>query len=159
MNLQDFFGHNPHRPDHPDFWRLSGIVLRLDSLVSEAPDEDAKDRAWGENLARWIDSDDALYYMAFQRSARALEADTMDKVRENMGTLTRMMVLYSEGFQIGAEFVIERMASKELSELNEDQLRLLLSNYERHVRKAHEEGAEPLTVADYFKSFEPGDES
>lgn len=158
MNIEDIFGSMPHRPDHPDFWRLSGIILRLDSLVSNdvAPTEDDKEEAYEGNVARWIDSYDALIYMAFQRSCRAANAATISDVQKQMGTITRMMTLYTEGFQVGAEFVTERTASKELDDLDETGLRLLLSNYELHVKKAHEDGAEPLPVAEFANTLGNG---
>lgn len=33
--IEDVFGEAPGRPDHPDFWRLSEIILQLDSAIAE----------------------------------------------------------------------------------------------------------------------------
>lgn len=152
MNLSDIFGEMPHRPDNPDFWRLSSIILRLDGLIDSQPDEDAKEEAYEGNLARWIDHQDALVYMAFQRAARAANAPTVADVRKQMGTITRMMALYAEAFQVGAEFVSGRDTDRSLDDLRETGLRLLLTHYEQHVQQAHEKGEKPLTVAEFSET-------
>ena len=67
MSLNDIFGQFPGRPDHPDFARLSEIVLQQDGR-SYDPDFD-----YGEYMARYIDPA-SIRHMAQQRCQRTLES-------------------------------------------------------------------------------------
>lgn len=105
MGINDIFegGEFPLRPDHPDFWRLSEIILQMDGAMGAATTDDERDDAW----ARFIDEKifgKALYYMAFQRAARSLGITTVGEAQENVAMLTRMTVLYSEAFAVGVAF-------------------------------------------------------
>lgn len=55
----------PHRPQHPDFWRLSEIVLRHDAV---SQDELAMILLLGEHL-----DNESLEYMALQRGLVAAQ--------------------------------------------------------------------------------------
>lgn len=73
MDLNEFFGKMPERPDHPDFWKLSNVCLKLDSgLDPTNPDEGAKERQYQARLDE-IDIDGkSLAYVATQRAYRVL---------------------------------------------------------------------------------------
>lgn len=74
--MDDFFGTFPRRPNHPDFWKLSSVVLSLDAdsdkgyevVVGEVIDVDSlthcaeqrTGRIFGprnlaENVSSWMD--------------------------------------------------------------------------------------------------------
>lgn len=61
------FGERPDRPDHPDFWRMSEVVLGLDSEAMED----------GKDIPRIADGRidmETLEYMAEHRVGTFLEA-------------------------------------------------------------------------------------
>lgn len=103
MDLNNVFGGFDQRPESPDFWRLSEIILRLDGMIAEAKDEDERNRLYNENVERWVDGD-SLFYLALQRGMRALGITKVGEVRQNAPLLTRMAILYAEGFQVGTEY-------------------------------------------------------
>lgn len=157
MDLNDFFGPSPGnlRPNHPDFWRLSSIVLKYDGRMDEARTQEEKEAVWTNNVQRWVD-EDSLNYMAMQRAMRALGVQTQGELRQHADTIIRMNVLYQEAFQFGAEFATEpHVKGTDIDELSETGLRLLLSAYQQHVLKAHEAGEKPLTVAEFYKTIYP----
>lgn len=102
MSTDDIFGAFPGRPDHNDFWKLSDIILKLDGRMQEAT-EDEKEKVWRENIARWVD-EDSVNYMAMQRAMRALGFETAGELQANLHLMVLAMTLYTEGFQVGAEF-------------------------------------------------------
>lgn len=69
----EFFGAMPHRPDHPDFWKLSNVLLSMDQGLDPADlDEEAKDRAFKARIAEIGIDEQTLSYAATQRTFRAL---------------------------------------------------------------------------------------
>ncbi len=66
--LEDVFGRNPHRPNHPDFWRMSEILLGNDGAMDEAPDE-MKESIWRDRVASVVDVQ-SVTYMAVQRALK-----------------------------------------------------------------------------------------
>lgn len=152
MNLNDIFGNFPNRPDHSDFWRISSILLKLDARMEEAKSTGDQDKVWEDNVARWIDSD-SLNYSAMQRAFRPLGVQTRGDLIKVQDKVIMLNVMWQEGFQIGAEFATEPSKGEALADLNETELRLLLSNYEKHVMEQARRGNEPLSVADFFNSF------
>lgn len=58
----------PDRPDHPDFWRLSDVVLQQDGALQEAVDKDAE---YDRIIAEHVDLDSVMY-LAQQRAQRVL---------------------------------------------------------------------------------------
>lgn len=107
--LGDIFGSFPNRPDHPDFWKLSDMVLKYDGRFEAAADHDEKERIWKEAVSAHIDSD-ALIYMGFQRAIRALGVDTPGEVAKHFSELAKLTTLYAEGFVFGAEFEASKKA-------------------------------------------------
>lgn len=100
MDINDFFGPNANRPDHPDFWRLSETILGYDAGIDMAVD---KDKFWEDAVDAVVDRNSVMY-MAFQRAARAYNCETVGDVVQHVGEITKATVLYIEGFLMGAEF-------------------------------------------------------
>jgi hypothetical protein len=145
------FGHFLNRPDHPDFWRISSILLKLDGRMQEA-DESERDEVYENNVARWVDGD-TLNYSAIQRAMRPLGVVTRNDLIKYQDKVVVLSAMWQEGFQVGAEFVTETIEGKTIAELNEIELRLLLSNYEKHVMERARENQNPLSVADFFNAL------
>jgi hypothetical protein len=61
--MDEVFGHDPNRPEHPDLWRLVEIILRTDG-AAEAGEKIVRTR-----LARAADLG-SLRYLALQRAKR-----------------------------------------------------------------------------------------
>lgn len=73
----EFFGAMPHRPDHPDFWKLSNVLLKMDAgLDPSNPDEEAKERQFKARLAEIGIDERSLSYAATQRAFRILGVET-----------------------------------------------------------------------------------
>ena len=83
----------PNRPNHPDFWRMSEIVIEMDRRTEAHPDK------FEEIVGEIVDLD-SLIYMATQRSLRAA---TLGRA-----TPTSIMVhgtaLWIDAFTVGYKF-------------------------------------------------------
>lgn len=112
MDIGDLFGPNPQRPDTPEFWRMSEIILKLDGRMDAARTDEEKEVVWNDNVEKWAGDQDALVFVAFQRAMRVLELSTVGDVKANMDILLRLMVLYSEAFQVGAEYHAQTIAKE-----------------------------------------------
>lgn len=99
----DVFGQNPNRPAHPDFWRLSEIVLANDGRVEEAFDQE---KAWKDTVADVVDVE-SIVYMASQRVMLMMGPPQPGNVTDH-ATLT---ALYIDAFLTGALF--ERRGGKQ----------------------------------------------
>jgi len=102
------FGHNPGRPDHPDFWKLSDQVLKLDGRMQAAPDDEAKERVWQESVAEADIDMECLVYMATQRVFRILGIQTKADLFAKSTEVAKLTTVYMEGFLIGSMFQKER---------------------------------------------------
>lgn len=154
MNISDIFGNFRHRPNHPHFWRLSNIILKLDGRMDAAATDDQKDAVWTDNLTTYVDEPSANY-MAFQRASRMFGVVTVADVRKHADDILRPMVAWLEGFQVGAEFATHSLEdSNSLRDLDETGLRLLLGHYEKHVMKSLDDSVTPMSVAEFYETFE-----
>jgi hypothetical protein len=88
--MDDAFGKIPGRPDHPDFWKLSQIVLRTDGRLEADPD------AFRSTVSSVIDLE-SLTYFARQRVMRLFPG------QPERSTIA-LMSLYMDAFIMGAEF-------------------------------------------------------
>jgi hypothetical protein len=61
--MTDAFDPHPGRPDHPDFWKLSDVILQQDGKTE---DEDFDLAAWVSEVCDL----DVVFYMAMQRGLR-----------------------------------------------------------------------------------------
>lgn len=103
MDINDFFGGPSARPDHPDFWKLSSIILKYDGRIDEAPNDEAKQKVWDEAMAESGLDGESVVYMGLQRAMRALGVQTVGQAREHMGDLSRMASLYAEAVLLGVQ--------------------------------------------------------
>jgi len=69
--MTEFFGDVPGRPDHPDFWKLSAILLGMDA--------DASDTEGFEKAVAHVDPR-SLTYTAMQRAQRTYRGDNPDAI-------------------------------------------------------------------------------
>lgn len=106
-DLNDLFGQMPNRPNHPDFWKLSQVLLKLDSgLDVTNPDEEAKERQHQKRLAEIGIDSECLAYAALQRSFRALginsTQDMLDPQKQLMATM--LSSVWVDAFAAGVFF-------------------------------------------------------
>lgn len=80
------------RPEHPDFMKLSTIILDLDAN----PDID-------KVLEGFVDRD-SLLYMASQRAFRVLHIKTLGDLLGRETQVAMLASVYTEGFMMGARF-------------------------------------------------------
>ena len=103
-DLGSMFPGPKSRPDHPDFWRLSELLLKLDSdLDPSNPDEAAKEAQWQARMAEVEVDLDSLTYSAMQRAFRIvgiqnpLELIDPQKMRQ----VALLTSVWLEGFAAG----------------------------------------------------------
>lgn len=84
------FGDFPDRPDHPDFWKLSDVVLQHDGLTEDA-DFDIQ-----AHLATVLDPD-SLRYMLAARVKRSHD-------RSGAPALVQAQAAWLDGFMIGVAY-------------------------------------------------------
>jgi hypothetical protein len=95
MDLRDVFG-NFERPEHPDFWLLSSVLLRLDGAM------EAGDTTFEEVTSRAINIDAALY-VAIERVARACDLIGLPVNEKTLPIINGMVALYMEALIVGRE--------------------------------------------------------
>lgn len=86
----------PNRPQHPDFWRLSEIILQMDGDTTEGKQE------FEEQIAKNVDVRSATY-MAEQRSMFAM-SQVVTPIMGAYEIQTLLAVMWLEGFLSGARF-------------------------------------------------------
>lgn len=67
--MDEVFGKRPKRPDHPDFWRISEILLANDGAMEAATGQDEKDVEWRRRVESVVDIESATY-AGIQRALR-----------------------------------------------------------------------------------------
>lgn len=95
----------PNRPDHPDYWRLSEVVLRLDAWGSDPrirtvqflAGPNAKDPV-DELFERTIDPA-TLVYFANQRALRVA------KILPEKPPHEQLRAAWIDGFMLGSHFI------------------------------------------------------
>lgn len=70
MDLRDVFGDMQNRPDHPDLWKLSQILLAQDGDIVPGGDQDANEEAYARRIADAGIDGEVLAYVATQRAFR-----------------------------------------------------------------------------------------
>jgi hypothetical protein len=95
VSLNDLFGPYPGRPDHPDFAKLSDIVLQQDG---RSYDEDFN---YGEYLAQFIDPA-SIRHMARERSRRIADGLPKELTLEDM--VAAFGAVYLDAFMVGYMF-------------------------------------------------------
>lgn len=106
MDLNDFFGQRAKRPDHPDFWKLSEVLLRMDSGIDpKAMSQDEMEEQYKVRLAEIGIDPDVLNYASVQRAYRLLETmppGMPDPLKAMLGSM--FASLWLDGFAAGAFF-------------------------------------------------------
>jgi len=104
---EEVFGAMPDRPTHPDFWKLSELILKMDAEMQEARTDDEKNAIY----ERYVDDVAAinirsLTYVAMQRAFRAYEVRTRgDLARSTTRTnVMKFTTAYMEGFILGNQW-------------------------------------------------------
>lgn len=104
FSFDDLFKTNLPRPEHPDFWKLSSIVLDLDASMTEGvqrgeqPDE-VLARKMGE-----VGDSYSFAYMATQRAFRVHGVQTVGDLMQNMPEVIKTATIYMEAMIVGARF-------------------------------------------------------
>jgi hypothetical protein len=94
--MDDVFGNRSNRPVHPDFWRISEVVLANDAPIEEASTDTEREQAWRVRTGLVVDRD-SVTYMAIQRSLR-VDREAPLAVRGKYATL------WIDAFVAGAQF-------------------------------------------------------
>ncbi len=109
MDLRDIFGDNENRPDHPDFWKLSEVLLKLDSgLDPSNPNEEEKEAQFQARLKEIGVDVDSLVYTAYQRAIRALGVNTQQDLVIKAPQVMMLTSIWLDAFAAGAFY--ERQA-------------------------------------------------
>lgn len=96
--MSDFFGDFPNRPDVPEFWHLSEIVLANDAIATEEENGFLK-------VVERIVPIEVLQYMAEQRVKVAIQR--MGLPIPPRGILPMLMAVYIDGFVAGANYGVK----------------------------------------------------
>lgn len=115
--MSDVFGSNPNRPDHPDYWRISEVVLKLDGRTQNPDVSDEERQKSFQELYNGVADIESITYVAFHRTAFAFGVEGAARIEEMMAKLTgetssrltmeqrmKVIALWMEAFVIGAEF-------------------------------------------------------
>lgn len=97
--MDDFFGPAPGRPDHPDFWKLSGVLLLLDGRmesVKSLPKAD-QEAVFVDTITEIVDLE-SIVYVAQQRAVRVLPPDA------DLRTTAVVTSIYIDAFIAGANY-------------------------------------------------------
>lgn len=106
--MDEIFGANPNRPDHPDFWKLSEIILALKADMQENQgDLAAQEAAWRKHYEGVGDFDSIAYcarQAAIQIAGLEFGSDYQRVMRDPMGraAFVGTVQAYFDGFIMGA---------------------------------------------------------
>lgn len=112
MDIHDFFGNVGHepRPDHPDFWRLSEIILELKGQMESAPTLQEKGDRWQASYEK-IGDFASIKYCAVQAALQimgienGLQLAIVQRDKRKSSQLVGHIQAYFDGFLMGAEFM------------------------------------------------------
>lgn len=104
MSADDTIPGPKSRPNDPNFWKLSSILLQLDGRIQEAADEAEKNAAWDEAVESAGIAPDTLAYVSMQRAFRLVGAYDAESILRQNDTITKLTVAYMEGFIIGSKY-------------------------------------------------------
>jgi hypothetical protein len=98
------FGANELRPNHPDFWRLSEIILKYDGRVQDAVRQGEKGEDVVSACIEEVVDGESLAYMALQRAFRIMGVSTTEDVQTNAAALSMLATMYTEAFVMGSAY-------------------------------------------------------
>jgi len=110
MDLSHFFGATPARPDVPDFWTLSEIILSMDAPMQEAKTPEATQAAWDKAMANAAIDSEALGYMAIQRAMRMTGVTTRGELVAKQDIVMMLASMYLEAVLVGIAFEKRRQS-------------------------------------------------
>ena len=110
MDLSNFFGATPERPDVPDFWALSEIILAMDAPMQEAKTPEATQAAWDKAVAKGAIDSEALGYMAIQRAMRVTGVTTRRELIAKEDVVMMLASAYMEAVLVGIAFEKRRQS-------------------------------------------------
>jgi len=86
-----------NRPDHPDFWRISEIIIDCD----DAAEKEGLDAALDGHVDK-----ESLAYMANQRAYRALNIQTQQDLEDpaTKHSIGIIAAIWMDAFVVGAKF-------------------------------------------------------
>jgi hypothetical protein len=99
--MDEVFGQRRHRPNHPDFWRISEVILGMDADFDPMnPPEGDRDALWRAKVLAVVDVDSVMY-MAAHRVMRGFgsPADVAEARRQ-----ATIVALYMDAFIAGVKF-------------------------------------------------------
>lgn len=103
MNLDDVFGSNPNRPNHPDMWRLSEILLRMDSGMDPARHTEDELEAQFQATIKKIGIDSSVVsYAAIQRALRVIGMPALLADPTKARDAVQLSSAWLDGFVAGA---------------------------------------------------------
>lgn len=102
FTLNDFFKTDLPRPDHPDFWKLSSIVLDLDASMTEGIQRGEEPDVVLAKKMNEVGDSYSLTYMATQRAFRMHGVKTMLELMQNMDEVLKTSLVYMEAMIVGA---------------------------------------------------------
>lgn len=106
---EDAFGKRPNRPNHPDFWRISEVILAADGALEAARTEDDKEAAWKARTSGVVDIH-SVTYAAIQRTMLAFgrpdAGSSFGLISSGLSAAQQATVsaLWTEAFVYGAMF-------------------------------------------------------
>lgn len=106
MDLNDVFGAMPDRPDHPDMWKLSGILLGMDAGLEPGVPAVEKEALWQKRIAEAGINPEVVSYAATQRAFRSVGVQTRNDLLDPAKAIQVMRLASSwlDGFVAGARF-------------------------------------------------------
>jgi hypothetical protein len=104
MDLNEFFGDMPQRPNHPDFWKLSEIMLRLDGAIQAGMSDQEKEEAWKAGIKEAGIDKQVITYAGMQRAMRPLNIHTRQDMLDpaKQGLLQILASVWIDGFVMGS---------------------------------------------------------
>lgn len=107
--MNDLFAGPPNRPDNPDFWRLSSIILKLKADAETYKDDMvAWEKAW-RSVYEAVGDFDAIAYCAVQAGMQVNDIATPQQfsaaLRDPSAAFVKCVQTFFDGFIMGAEFV------------------------------------------------------
>jgi len=104
FSLHDAFKTDLPRPNHPDFWKLSLIVLDLDASMTEGRQRgESVDEVLAKKLLE-IGDPNSITYMATQRAFHIHGVATVGDLIAKKDEVIKTSMSYLEGVIVGARF-------------------------------------------------------
>lgn len=106
MDLNDVFGVMPNRPDHPDMWKLSEILLGMDAGMEPSVPAEEKEALWQKRVTEVGINPEVVSYAATQRAFGSAGVRTRNDLLDPAKAIQvmRLASAWLDGFIAGARF-------------------------------------------------------